>query len=179
MGGLAPSPAGSGARASTASHSGTARRPQRDEVVALFGGYDELAARLCSAMDRVDPAADGAVSLAQWLRTFARRSGAEAAAFVKRAARLRLCPDVAAAWREGRFATAQTDAVVHHVTDRTQPLFAEHATTLVPTLVGLSVRDTETAMRRWAAYADALVDTPRPDASDRRVHLTADGDGGG
>src|SRR3954447_17628904 len=114
-----------------------------DELIALFGGYDELAARLCAGIDRVDPAAYGAVSLVQWLRTFACRSGAEAGAFVRRAARVRLCPEVAAAWLDGRLATAQTDTVVHHVNDRSQPLFADHEAGLVPTLVGLSVRDTE------------------------------------
>jgi hypothetical protein len=149
------------------------------EVVALFAACDRMAALLCSALVRVDPAADGAVTLAQWLRSMTRRSSAEAAVFVKRAARLRSCPEVAAAWRDGRLATAQADAVVHHVNDRSQAIFAEHESALVPTLAGLSVRHTEMAMRRWAAYADALVEAPLPEPSDRAVHLSVGGDGWG
>jgi hypothetical protein len=149
------------------------------EMVALFGAYDKLAAQLCSALERVDPAADGAVTLAQWLRTCTRRSSTEAAAFVKRATRLRACPEVAAAWVDGRLATAQADAVVHHVNDRTQAIFGEHEAALVPSLAGLSVRHTEMAMRRWAAYADALVDTPPPEPSDRSVHVSFGSDGWG
>ncbi len=150
-----------------------------DEVVTLFRAYDQLAGRLCSAMDRVDPAADGAVTMAQWLRTFARRSSAEGATFVRRAARLRACPEVSAAWVDGRLATAQVDAVVHHVNDRTQAIFTEHEPALLPALAGLSVRHTEIAMRRWAAYADALVDTPLLEPSDRTVQVSMGIDGWG
>jgi hypothetical protein len=130
-------------------------------------------------MDRVDVAADGAVNAAQWLRTIARRSGADAAAFVKRAARLRACPMVMASWRDGQLPTAHVDAVVHHLNGRTQAIFADQEAALVPTLVPLSVRDTETAMRRWGAYADALVEAPMPYASDRSVYLSPGSDGWG
>ncbi len=150
-----------------------------DEVVALFGGYDQLAARLSSGIERVDPAADGAVTMAQWLRSMTRRSSSESAAFAKRASRLRACPEVTAAWIDGRLATAQADAVVHHVNDRTQAIFTDQEAALVPTFARLSVRYTEHAMRRWAAYADALVHTPLPEPSDRAVHLSMGGDGWG
>jgi hypothetical protein len=150
-----------------------------DEVVALFAVADCLTARLCAALDRVDPAADGAVTLGSWLRNRAGRSGSEAASLVRRITRLRHCPEVAAAWIDGCLSTGQVDAVVAHVSDRTQPIFTEQETALVPAFAGLSGRDTEVAMRRWAAYAEALVDTPLREASDRTVYLTAGLDGWG
>jgi hypothetical protein len=149
------------------------------EVAALFAASDILAARLSAALDGVDPAADGAVTLAHWLRSQARRSSAEAAVLVKRAARLRACPVVAAAWRDGRLSTGHVDAVVARISDRTQPIFTDHEADLVPSLVPLSVRDSETAVRRWAAYAEALVEAPLREASDRAVYLTPGVDGWG
>src|SRR6266851_2262133 len=114
-----------------------------DEVAAAFAAYDRFTAWLSAVVGQVDPAADGAVTLAQWLRVHARRSHRDAAALVKRAGRVVGCPAVDAAWRDGRLATAQVDAVVANVTDRTAPLLAEHEAGLVPTLARLSVRDTE------------------------------------
>jgi len=46
-------------------------------------------------------------------------------------------------------------------------------------LAPLSVRDSELAMRRWAAYADALGDGPWRELSARTVHLTTGIDGWG
>src|SRR5438046_1264485 len=66
------------------------------EIAALFGVFDALAARLSAAVGRVDPGADGAVSVRQWLRARARRSDAEAAVWVRRAERVGRCPVVAA-----------------------------------------------------------------------------------
>jgi hypothetical protein len=148
-----------------------------DEVVAAFAESDRLAARLSAALERLDPGADGAVNLRQWLRHRARRSDREAALFVKRTARLRSCPVTRAAWCEGSLTTGQVDAVIGHVSDRTEAVFVEHEPELVPALARLTVRGTETVMRRWAAYADALVDSPPPEPSDRTVHLSVDGDG--
>ncbi len=150
-----------------------------DEVVVLFAAADRLFGRISDALAGVDPAADGAVSVRHWLQTCARRSGREAAELVKRAARLRSCPEVRASWRDGRLSTGQVDAVAARVTERTEAIFAEQEAALVPSLVALSVRDTEAAMRRWAAYADALVEAPIPDASDRSVYLSPGADGWG
>ena len=46
--------------------------------------------------------------------------------------------------------------------DRNAAMFADHAADLVPSLTGLSVRDTAIAMGHWANHADALVDGPAP-----------------
>src|SRR2546421_338186 len=117
-----------------------------DEVAALLAASDVLAARLSAALERVNPAADGAVDLRQWLRYRARRGDREAALLVKRAARLRSCPATFAAWCDGSLATGHVDAVVAYVSDRTEPLFVEHEAELVPALARLSVRHTEVAM---------------------------------
>ena len=148
-----------------------------DEVLALFAVQDRLTARLSAALERVDPAAEGAVTMAHWLRTRAGRSTTEAAALVRRAARLGQCPDVAAAWLDGRLATGQVDAVVAHISDRTQPIFTEHEPTLVPAFVGLSTRDTEAAMRRWSSYANAVVESPCREPAERTLQLSRTFDG--
>ena len=150
-----------------------------DDVAAVFAAYDRLTAWLSTASTEVDPAADGATTLAQWLRTRARRSHREATALVKRSAQLRHCTAVVAAWGCGRLATGQVDAVVANVNDRTAPLFAEHEKELVPMLAALSVTDTETAMRQWATYAAAVVEGPEPVSARRSVYLDRGVDGWG
>jgi len=147
------------------------------EVAALFAVLDTLVARLTTALDRVDPAADGAVTLRQWLRAYAGRSDQEAATLARRVDRVTQCPVVAAAWRDGQLTTGQVDAVVSRVSDRTQPIFAEHEPEMVGALAPLSARDADVAMRRWAAYADALVEAPLREPRERFVHLSAGPDG--
>jgi hypothetical protein len=153
--------------------------PSNDEIAAVFAAYDRLTAWLSEAVDGVDCVADGAVTVAQWLRTLAGRSHRDAAALVRRADRLRACPQLASAWAAGDLATAQVDAVVANVSDRTVPLFAEQSAALVPTLCQLSVRDTETALRRWRLYAEAVVDSPDPISARRTVYLDGGIDGWG
>jgi hypothetical protein len=60
-----------------------------EEVVALFAVADQLASWLSAAIGQIDPAADGAVTLQDWLESRARRSEPEAALFVERVTRLR------------------------------------------------------------------------------------------
>jgi hypothetical protein len=150
-----------------------------DDVAAVFAACDLLTAWLSGAVDDVDPLADGAVTVAHWLRYRAGRSHREAGVMVRRAARLRSCPRVVAAWEDGQVSTGQVDAVVAHLADRTGPLFTEQEPEVVPVLVGLSVRDTDAVMRRWAAYADAVVDAPMAESSQRAVHLSVGVDGWG
>src|SRR4051794_41766631 len=94
-----------------------------DEVVALFAVQDRLMARLSTALERVDPVADGAVTMAHWLRARACRSTTEASTLVRRAVRLGQCPDVAAAGRDGRPATGQGDARGGPGSGPLQPIF--------------------------------------------------------
>ena len=154
-----------------------------NNLATLLAAQDLLAARINAAIERVDRlgevAADGAVNTASWLRLHAGRTHRDAAALVKRATRLRACPDVAAAWSDGRLSSGQIDVIVANVNDRTAPVLTDHEAQLVPSLVGLSVRDTETTMQHWAAHANALVDGPAPVDNARVLHLSAGWDGGG
>ena len=136
-----------------------------DEIAALLAASDLLAARVSAALERVDPAADGAVTLAHWLRSRGRRSAVEASVLVKRAARVGSCPELAAAWLDGRVATGQVDAVVVRVTG--------------PDACRCSRTTSRSWCRRWSAcrcatprrrcaggrrYAEAVVEAPVPGA---------------
>ncbi len=153
-----------------------------DGLRELLAIQDLLSARVAGAVARVhrtgEVAADGAVSTKQWLRAFAGRSPQEGAQLVRRATRADACPPLLEAWRDGRLSTGQVDIVASHVTDRTEPLLASQGADLVPALIGLSPRDTEVAMRRWAAYATALVEEPLPPGANRSVFLSPGLDGG-
>jgi hypothetical protein len=150
-----------------------------DGVRALLAAQDLLNARVATAVDGVDPYADGALTTASWLHTQTGRSRREAGALVKRAARVGACPELGTAWRDGRLSIGQVEAVVVNVSTRTEAIFAEQAGDLLPTLADLSVRDTERAMQQWAASAEALVNTPEPCGSERTVFLSAGVDGWG
>ncbi len=149
----------------------------------LLAFQDLVAARVNAIIDAVDRSGavgvDGAVTTAGWLRRFARRTYRDAAAVVRRATRLRDCPAVTTAWTAGELSTGQIDVIVATVTDRTATLFTDHAPDVVPTLVGLSVRDTERVMRYWANHADALIDPPPPPGRARSLHLSPGLDGTG
>jgi hypothetical protein len=153
------------------------------DLKALIAINDMITARICAAIERVDRsgeiAADGAVTTAHWLRTHTGRSAQEAAFLTKRSIRLRACPELAAAWRDGRLSSGQIDTVMTAVTDRTEAILTDHAAHLVATLAGLSVADTDTVMRHWAAHADALIDGPAPVDTDRNLHLSLGFNGSG
>jgi hypothetical protein len=152
-----------------------------DDVALLLGARDRLDARVTAAIARLDASCatvvDGAVNTAQWLRTRGGRSRRDAAALLTRAGRQAACPEVAAAWADGRLSGGQVDAVFATVTDRRQAVFADHAETVVASLVGLSVRHTAQAMAHWAAMADAVIDASLPDATQRSVYLSVGLDG--
>lgn len=71
--------------------------------------------------------------------------------------RLRHLPGVATAWEDGLLSSAQIDAIVANLTDRTTPLFAEGEQAMVLTLIGQGARQTAHIMRGWAVHADALL----------------------
>ena len=68
----------------------------------LLAFQDLVAARVNAVIERVDRSGavgiDGSVDTASWLRQHARRTHRDATALVRRAVRLRDCPDVTAAW---------------------------------------------------------------------------------
>jgi Domain of unknown function (DUF222) len=155
-----------------------------DGVAALLAAQDRLAGVIGAYVDELDRSglvgADGSVSTRSWLRSHAGRGDREAAAMLRRVGRLRVLPEVAAAWRTGRLSTAHVDAVVAHVNERTEPLFAEQQEAMVAALAPLTAFQAGLAMRRWAAYASALVGGEEaPAAPERGLFLSAGFDGGG
>jgi hypothetical protein len=108
-----------------------------------------------------------------WLRHYAGRSGREAAVCTRTARRLRQLRVTAAAYGDGTLSGGQVQAIVANLNDKTAGLFAEHEPELVPTISGLFVTETATAMQDWARKAEALLgddkDTPQPE---RSLHLS-------
>jgi hypothetical protein len=155
-----------------------------DGVAALLAAADLLLARVSDAVDELERSgaavAEGAVNTRAWLRSRAGRSDRDAAMFLRRATRLRALPLVGAAWRTGRLSTAHVDAVVAHVSERTEALFAEQQEMMVGVLVHLTARQAGLAMSRWAAYASALVGGEgAPPGAERALYLSPGFDGGG
>jgi len=87
---------------------------------------------------------------------------ARAAAVVSRARKLAHLPVTAGAWRDGVLSSGQVEAIAAHLDPDTVGLFADHETELVPTLVGLSVRDVAAAMGAWRECATSDRD-PKPE----------------
>ena len=130
-------------------------------LVAMVALRDRLDAKVAQGVAEFDAAGlwelDHASSTTAWLRQ--QGMGAGAAAMLVRTARcVRTAPAVADAWLTGELTSGQVQAIVVNVSDRTAPLFAEHAAGVVPALIGLSVRETALAMQAWRAKADALFD---------------------
>src|SRR5688500_10457619 len=123
----------------------------------LLGLVDRLMAKVAGAVGEFDRAAlwdiDGATSMRAWLRD-AGLTSSEATRVVSTAQRMRSLPVAAAAWESGELSGGQVQAIVRNVPARLVSRFAEHEAEVVPELVGLSVPDTATAMKYWAAHAD-------------------------
>jgi hypothetical protein len=127
---------------------------------------DRLDARISDAVAAHDRAGlwelDGATSMTAWLVDRAAMPRARAAAMVSRARKLAHLPVTAAAWRDGVLSSGQVEAIAGHLDPDTLGLFAHHETELVPTLVGLSVRDVAAAMGAWRECATSDRD-PQPE----------------
>jgi hypothetical protein len=148
----------------------------RDALVEVHQLCDRLAAKACvaaAAYDAADgPAADGCVSLAQWLRHYGGRSRRDAAREAATARRLRQLPVVSDRWLDGTLSSGQVAAIVANVSDRTVESFAAQEAALVPRLAALSAADTATVMRQWAACAEALLPDEEPAEPARSLHLS-------
>ncbi len=157
--------------------------PDLESLRALVAVRDLIDARTAKAARRLEqdgaPSADGAVNMAHWLRTRAGRSDREARQIMRRSARLTGCPALSAAWHAGELSTAQVDAVVAAVSDRTVGFLRQQDEPLAAALSGLSARQSALVIRHWRAYADALVDGAEPTCSVRAVYLSPGFDGGG
>ena len=128
--------------------------------------YDRLTAHLTEREGSFDRAQmwglDGAVSMRAWLRAHASMVYGTAKLWCARAAIINRLPVTAAAYAEGKLCTAKVDLIAGHVTEARVGLFAEHETDLVPTLVPLTVKETETVLRKWVCHADAILAENEP-----------------
>ena len=135
---------------------------------------DQLDAKLALGVGEFDAAGlwdlDHASSATAWLRQHG--LGGSAAGMLVRIGRcIRNAPAVADAWLGGGLTSGQVQAIVVNVSDRAAPLFAEHAAAVVPSLVGLSVRETALAMQTWKAMADAILEDDDRDPG-RSLHFS-------
>jgi Domain of unknown function (DUF222) len=134
-------------------------RPALVEALRLA---DILDAKISAALGEFDARQvwqlDGTRSMVVWLMRRGRLAEAEARQVSSTASRLRGCPLTRRAWLDGVLSAGQVRAIAATVTDVTASLYAQHEVDLVPSLVGLDVRDTTTVMRSWAARPSSLPD---------------------
>lgn len=127
----------------------------------LLAVHDRLSAKVALAVGRFDAAGlwgvGGAMSMKAWLRAEG-YVGADGHRLAVLGQRLVQLPLLAAAWAEGELSNGQVRVVMAQLTDANTAMFAmaEHA--FVPSLVGLSVEDTNRFMTEWRARADAEAD---------------------
>jgi hypothetical protein len=137
-------------------------------LAALVGLRDRLDAHNSDAVAAHDRARlwelDGATSMTAWLADRAAMPRPRAAATVSRARKLTHLPVTARAWRDGTLSSSQVEAIAAHLDPDTVDLFADHEHVMVPTLVGLSVRDVAAAMGAWRECASVDRD-PKPEPS--------------
>ncbi len=134
-------------------------RPALVEVLRLA---DTLEAKISEAVGEFDARQawrlDDTRSMVAWLMRRGRLAEVEARQVSSTAARLRGFPLTRRAWLDGVLSAGQVRAIAATITDATAPLYAQHEADLVPTLVGLDVRDTTTVMRTWVARPSVLPD---------------------
>jgi hypothetical protein len=140
---------------------GLDRPTDGDDLARAFAVLDMLEAKLTGGVGDFDTdrawAVEGRGSLPAWLRQRARRSDRSAAHTARVARRLRDLPHVSRAWEDGVLSSAQIDAVVANLTDRTVALFIDVEAAMVTRLMGLGGRETVSVMRQFALWADALL----------------------
>jgi hypothetical protein len=132
-------------------------------LTATLAVHDRFMARMTVAVGAFDASGDweleGCRSAIGWLRDrgFTHRDAAE---MVKLAGKLRRMPVTAAAWCDGTLSGGQVKVICAKVIDRHVELFAHQEKDLIPSLAGLDMIGTVTAMRVWRDRADALNDGP-------------------
>ncbi len=122
-----------------------------DEFVAVWAAHERQAARLALAVGRFDQsheyAADGAVTIAAWLRHRCRMSDRDATALVARGRFLHDYQPVAEAALDSRLSAGQVQALRSNVTRTVESVFDVHAAELIEIIAPLDVRATTTSNR--------------------------------
>ena len=136
---------------------------------------DRLTAKITAAVGEFDAAGlwdvDCAPSMKSWLRDEGMPS-ADAHRTVLYGKRMRQLPVTSLLWQAGELSNGQARAIFENVIDRHVGKFQDVEADLVPSLVGLSVKDTLQVMGEWRARADAVDDDPPPDP-ERLLHISA------
>ena len=151
-----------------------------DELREAVADHERRAARLAAMVAEFDAEQrwddDAATSMVAWLRDQARMLPRDAQRLVTLGHKTRVLPETRDAWMSGALSTGQVQTIVRHVGKKIA-VFAEHEAALVPTLVPLSIIDTDEVMRSWRTHADAE-DGGTPDAGEpaSSVQLSPVGD---
>jgi len=127
---------------------------ERGAVVEAVRLADRLGAKISVVVGELDDRIErrpGEPSLSTWLRRQARLSYSDAERLVFMARRLRSWPLTRQAWLDGVLTVGQVGALVTNVSDAAVTRYAEHERDVVPALIGLTVRETAAAVRRWLA----------------------------
>jgi hypothetical protein len=123
--------------------------------------HDRLTAKVTVAVGEADAArlwdGSGATSMRAWLSDEG-LAGPDAHRLAGLAAHVHRLPVLRDAWLGGEVSNGQVRAIDAQLTSRNVSLFAEHEAGVVPSLVGLSVADTNRVMAEWRARADAILD---------------------
>jgi hypothetical protein len=151
-----------------------------DALADAFALYDRLAARLCATVAGFEVAGlwegDGATSMTAWLADRARMPRGRAAGWASRSRKLARLPVTARAYRDGVLSSGQVEAICANLDRETVDLFADHESSVVPTLVELSADEVGQVMGRWREHATADRE-PKPERA-QELHLSR-GLGGG
>ena len=136
------------------------------ELDDLFDMYDRFTEYVTGRVGTFDRAQtwglDGAVSMRAWLRAHASMAYGSAKVWCARAASIDRLPVTRAAYAKGELCTAKVDLIAAHVTGRRVGLFAEHESDLIPTLLALTVKQTDTVLEKWVRHADAILEEEEP-----------------
>src|SRR4051794_41001350 len=118
------------------------------ELRVLLGLHDRLTAKVTVAVGEADVAgvwsATGATSMRAWLCDEG-LSGPDATRLARLAAHVHRLPVLRSAWTTGDLSNGQVRAITAQLTSRNVGLFADHESEVVPSLVGLSVAETNRA----------------------------------
>ena len=151
------------------------------DLADAFALFERFRAKLSAAVGEFDRDClwelDGATSMTAWLTTHARMHRPAAARFASIAARSRSLPVTRAAWQSGMLSGDQVHAIISAIDPRVIDQFAAAEAWLIPTVAGLSVRDTGYVARTWNTRAIAALDEPEPVAVENRCHLSQTLDG--
>jgi hypothetical protein len=142
-----------------------------DDLVDRLAHHERFGAQVALAAAQLNVsgvwAADGALSMAAWLKQHARLSHRDASRLVREGTFLNTFDHVAAAAVAGALSASQVTAIRAVVSKPTAELFEEHQAGVIDAITGLSAKDSETVCQAWQAKAEAVVEMPEPKQRDR------------